>query len=259
MFRTPRRQWLIALFFIPACGTAFAQQPPPAAAATAPVTWMIFVDDLHLDFVSTGRLRDMLRTIMKELVLDGDQVAMASSGPSGVAIDPTTDRGVLTDAIKRVIGNGLKYEDILAAPTSAEVLYRASISVTTAQSLAANASRIAGAKALLYLSNGSSYSIVPDPPQTSRTIGGRRVSNRAEIEDQVAKLTATAAESGLRIFAIEPRALLPAPVPGDPGWPVHLIAQQNSLRSISDKTGGFTSVDGTLTTQLRRVAEAMQR
>lgn len=201
------------------------------------MTWLIFVDDLHLDFVQTGRLRDMLRTIVKELILEGDRAAMASSGPSALAIDPTADRDVLTEAIKRATGNGLKFEDIQAAPSAAEVRYRASIAISTAQSILTNAAP--GNMAMLYISNGST----------------------ATVEDQLAQLTATARQAGIRIFAIDPRAFYGSPLGAstDPAWSAHVRTQQNFLRSLTDKAGGFTSVEGTLTTELRRVAAAMQR
>jgi hypothetical protein len=37
-----------------------------APLVTAGNLWLIFVDDLHLDFPNTGRLRDLLRTISRE-------------------------------------------------------------------------------------------------------------------------------------------------------------------------------------------------
>ena len=56
-----------AILFFGGHVTVLTSQKPasPAdapAATSAQVSWLIFVDDLHLDFVSTGRLRDVLRT-----------------------------------------------------------------------------------------------------------------------------------------------------------------------------------------------------
>lgn len=253
----------IALLFIAACGTAASpQSSPPSAAARTPVTWLIFIDDLHLDFRNTGRLRDMLKTIVRELVQDGDQVAVASSGPSSLAVDATTDRERVALEIKKATGNALKYEDILQPYGSAEVLYRVSISVTRAQLFLTKASLAEPAlKAMLYISNGSGFHAVPDPAQPAK-VGRMRVPTRSEIAEQLAQLTATATQTGVRIFAIDhPRTTAlddPFAQPGDPGWEAHLFARQALLRSISGNTAGFAIIDGDFVAQLRRVADAIR-
>jgi len=45
---------------------------PPAAPG---VLWLIFVDDLHVRFVDTGRLRTLIRTIATTLLAEGDLIA----------------------------------------------------------------------------------------------------------------------------------------------------------------------------------------
>ena len=253
----------IAFLVIAAHGMPFAQSSPPDATAKTPVTWLIFVDGLHLDFRNTGRIRDMMRTIVAELGDEDDQFAIVSSGPSALAVDPTTDRQALAEAIKRIAGNALKYEHIQSPDGAAEVLYRASISVAAVQSVLSNASDpLSGIKALLYISNGSSFDILPEPAPLSR-IGRVRVPTRAEIHEQLAKLTATAAQSGIRIFTINRGAGFdlddPFPYSNDPVWQAHLVARQTFLRSLSDTTAGFAVVDGDFVTGLRRVADAMRR
>ena len=141
----------IAFLCIAAHAAASAQPPQPDARAKTPVTWIIVVDDLHLDFRNTGRIRDMLKTIVKELIQDGDHFAIVSSGPSTLAVDVTADRQLLADAIRKTTGNALKYEDIQTANSADEVRYRASIAVETAQSILSNASRLpTGPKAMLF-------------------------------------------------------------------------------------------------------------
>src|SRR5262245_55007857 len=93
-------------------GTAAAQVTAADLSSSRPVTWLIFIDDLHLDFRNTGRIRTMLRTLSAELILEGDHVAISSSGPSALAVDLTTDRQLIDGAIKRATGNALKYEDM---------------------------------------------------------------------------------------------------------------------------------------------------
>lgn len=230
--------WIACLCLI-AYGTPPAQSRQPDAAR-APVTWVIFVDDLHLDFRNTGFLRNMMKKIVEELIREGDRFAIASSGPSTIAIDVTADRELLAAAIKKTTGNALKYEDIIAAGSLDEVRYRASIALATVQSLLNNASRApSGPKALIYISNGYS----------------------SEVLKPLAELTATATQSGVRIFAIDPRAAFddPFPVPNDPAWQAHVLARQAVLRSISDGGNGFAIVDGDFVTQLRRIADTMNK
>jgi VWFA-related protein len=51
--------------------------------------FLIIVDDLHLDFGNTARIRDLFKRIANTLVHEGDMFAIVSTGPSSLAIDPT--------------------------------------------------------------------------------------------------------------------------------------------------------------------------
>jgi hypothetical protein len=237
----PRLRW-IALLCVIGCAGAFAQSRPPDTTSGAPVTWLIFIDDLHLEFRNTGRIRNMMKTIVSELIQDGGRFAMASSGPSAINLDPTTDRQLLDAAIRKTTGNALKYQDIQAANSTDEVKYRAVIAITTADEFLRNARSLpSGPKAMLFISNGYSFT----PP---------------DILGRLASLTATATKSAVRIFAIDPRAsfndsgyemLL------DAGWDAHLAARQRSLRSLSDTTAGFAILDGHFDTQVRRIRSSL--
>ena len=83
----------------------------PAAKPTSDAAgriWLIFVDDLHLDFSNTGRIKDLFKKISKELVHEGDLFGIVSSGPSSIAIDMTYDRKRLDEAIEKISGAGLE-------------------------------------------------------------------------------------------------------------------------------------------------------
>src|SRR6478752_113911 len=144
--------WLPALSLV----ATSAHSSVTTAVARAPMTWLIVVDDLHLDFRNTGRIRNTMKTIVAELVLEGDRCAIASTGPSGVAVELTADRLLLDDAIKKTTGNALKYEDVIATASGpVEARYRASIAVATAQEALNNFARLPdGPRALLFISNG---------------------------------------------------------------------------------------------------------
>ena len=49
--------------------------------------FLIIVDDLHLDFRNTGRIRDLFKRISRTLVHEGDMFGIVSTGPSSLAID----------------------------------------------------------------------------------------------------------------------------------------------------------------------------
>lgn len=253
---------LITLLGLMVSAAAWAQPAQPNTVSRTPVTWLIFVDDLHLDFRNTGRIRDAMRTMVKELIQDGDNFAIASAGPSGLAVDLTGDRQALDAAIKKATGNGLKYEDILNGPSgAAEVRYRVATAIATAQSILDNVPRATDRPtALLYFSNGYSFDLLPDRPSASWPSGQGRDVTRAEIQEQLTTLTATAVSTAVRIFAIDPRSVYSEPIPisADAEWQAHQAQMQRSLRAIADISGGFAIVSD-FVTQLRHVANAMQR
>lgn len=254
--------WLPGLCLV-ACGTAAAQSSVPAVVAPSPVTWLIVVDDLHLDFRNTGRIRNALRTIAAELIREGDRFALASSGPSALAVDVATDRQLLDAAIKKTTGNALKHEDVTgSADGPVEARYRASIAVATAQEVLNNLSRLPpGPRAVLYISNGYDFDILPDRPTTSPRLPPGLIFTRSEVREQLTQLIASAMRAGVRIFAIDPRVGFDDPVPGpsDPAWPAHRSAMRSVLQSISDGSGGLAIVDGDFVSQLRRVADAIRK
>ena len=81
--------------------------PPsrPASDAAGRI-FLIFVDDLHLDFRNTGRIRDLFKKISDELVHEGDMFGIVSTGPSSHLHRPDlrpapSDRGDQEDLRRR--------------------------------------------------------------------------------------------------------------------------------------------------------------
>jgi hypothetical protein len=227
-----------------------------------PVTWLIFVDDLHLDFRNTGRLRDALRKLTAEMIRDGDRFSVVSSGPSSLAVEVTTDREILVQSIRKVTGNALRFDDLFQPGGSAEALYRASTAVTVARSMLPG---LEGSKdgptALLYFSKGYSFELLPDSaPGGAQLVRGRQFT-RALVNEQLQELIETARRAAVPIVAIHPRiafgdtaALLEAPEE-----PAHQREMQRVLRSMADGTGGFALVDGDFVAHMRRVSDAIRR
>jgi VWFA-related protein len=131
--------------------------------------FLFFVDDLHLQFHNTGRVRQLFQKISKELVHDGDMFGIVSSGPSSIAIDMTYDKSRLDEAIKKIAGNELKPTDIINGPSGAEgpseVRYRAHVAFSTVNDLLNNLDSVHNRrKALIYVSDGYDF----NPFQDSR-------------------------------------------------------------------------------------------
>src|SRR5436190_4213023 len=129
--------------------------------------FLFFVDDLHLQFHNTGRVRELFKKISKELVHDGDMFGIVSSGPSSIAIDMTYDKNRLEEAIKKIAGSELKPTDIINGPSGAEgpseVRYRAHVAFSTVYDLLTNLDQVHNRrKALVYVSDGYDFNPFQD-------------------------------------------------------------------------------------------------
>src|SRR5262245_21560762 len=151
--------------------------PPPPEGIILPPTrprndvsgriFLFFVDDLHLQFHNTGRVRDLFKRISKELVHDGDMFGIVSSGPSSIAIDMTYDKARLEEAIKKIAGNELKPSDIIQGPSGSqgpsEVRYRAHVAFSTVNDILKNLETVRNRrKALVYVSDGYDFNPFQD-------------------------------------------------------------------------------------------------
>ncbi len=124
--------------------------------------FLLFVDDLHMDFQNTPRIREIFRKMLKNLIHDGDMWGMVSTGTSSISIDLTYDRALLDDAINRISGNGLKPTEIIKGQQGAdgpvELQYRAHVAFTTANSLMQNLEKLHNRrKAVIWVSSGYDF------------------------------------------------------------------------------------------------------
>jgi len=124
--------------------------------------FLLFVDDLHMDFQQTPRIREIFRKMLKNLIHDGDMWGMVSTGTSSISIDLTYDRALLDDAINRISGNGLKPTEIIKGQEGAdgpvELRYRAHVAFTTANQLMSNLEKLHNRrKAVLWVSSGYDF------------------------------------------------------------------------------------------------------
>jgi VWFA-related protein len=124
--------------------------------------FLFFVDDLHLQFQSSGRVRDIFKRISRLLVHEGDLFGIVSSGPSSIAIDMTYDRKRLDEAIEKIHGDGLKPSEIIersngsGGPT--ELRHRARVAFTTMLEGLRNLEVVTNRrKALVWVSEGYDF------------------------------------------------------------------------------------------------------
>jgi len=204
----------------------------PTAMTAEDQAWLIVVDDLHVPFVHTGRLRTLLRAIADELIQEGDRYLFRASGPSAESLttsELTDDRRLAASAIKVMTGNALKDTDILStgSRTSAvnEVLYRGNAALDAAEeALSALTRDAARRQALVYVSSGYDIETFPALAERVKTFARR------------------ARENSITIFAIDARGFETVSVP-DPRIADaslrYAAARRRSLNMMAEESGGF--------------------
>lgn len=213
-----------------------SRQVASTSPPSSPVTWLVLVDDLHLDFRRTGEMRKVLTAALDALVRSGDRVVLRSSGPSTLALqlsltDPPFDRDRLAGAVKRTTGNALKPEDMTTPRARREVRHRARVAVDALRQLVDAALPIDGATAMLYVSNGYSA-------------GAMDLSTVVE----------QAGRAGAPLNPLDPR-------PHDHGQTDPFVrATRHTLRDVATATGGTWQDDGeALDDYLARIVSAVGR
>ena len=235
--------------------------------------FLIFIDDLHLDFRNTGRIRDLLKKVASNLIHDGDMFGIVSTGPSSIAVDLTYDRNRLEEAIKKVSGAGLKPEEIMQAPEGAqgpsEIRHRAHVAFSTVNDILKNLEKVVDRrKAVIYISNGydfdpfPDYRLTDDRERSEAMRGGRNADtgddpflremqgnqfSDADLAMELAYLTRAANRANASFYTIDPRGLVGGPdidnniSPTE--WAQHVRKSTDSLRVIAEQTGGFALVN----------------
>jgi VWFA-related protein len=255
--------------------------------------FLIFVDDLHLDFRNTGRIRELFKKIAKDLVHDGDMFGIVSTGPSSLSIDLTYDRKRLDQAIEKISGAGLSPKDILETPEGSqgapEVRYRAHVAFSTAYDIMGNLEQVHNRrKAFIYVSNGYDFNPFSDTrlkndQKRAQDMNGGNSSNsdgssssnqsqddanpfgkqgnefaEADLASELGYLTRAANRANATIYTIDPRGLVGGPdIDQDVDmmdWQNYVTESQNSLRVLAELTGGYAAVNqNDFTKALKRI------
>jgi VWFA-related protein len=252
--------------------------------------FLFVVDDLHLAFRDTSRVRMLFKKLAAELVHEGDMFGVVSSGTSSIAIDLTYDRKRLEEAANKISGSALKPSEIIEAggrgPDGlSEVKYRAHTAFSTTYDIVGNLEKVHNRrKAIILLSNG--YDLNPfegarfgDPniigqkyQSPGQLSGSESTSNTdydpfsrqsaqfsdADLIREISELTRAANRANATIYAIDPRGLVAGAdldEQVDPTeWQNYVRKSQDSLRTIAELTGGFASVTSNdFTKAIRRI------
>ena len=245
---------------------------PPARPAgdSSGRIFLIFVDDLHMNFRDTGRIRELFKKITQELVHEGDLFGMVSSGLSSIVVDLTYDRRRLDEAIHKISGAALKPDETISTPEGSqgppEVRYRAHVAFSTVYDVLQKLEQVHNRrKALIYVSSG--YDFNPFAKARAAEAGERVGSSRdsgqvpdtnpfsktgnefaaADLVAELAELTREANRANTTIYTMDPRGLAGGPdidqkkvSAGE--WQDYLRETQSSLRVIAERTGGMAVV-----------------
>jgi VWFA-related protein len=252
--------------------------------------FFIFVDDQHLDFRDTARIRNLFKQLSDELIHQGDMFGIVSTGPSSIAINLTYDRKRLTEAADKLSGNAQTANDIIDVPSGSqgppEVRHRAHVAFSTARDVIGQLEQIHDRrKALIYISNG--YDLDPyaktraknelerygrlrdsvdnngdssaDPNDPALRQQGNQFAF-ADLISDLAEVTRAAVRANTTIYAIDPRGLVAGPDLDQKVDRMEFLDlvrnQQDTLRVLADLTGGLAAVNqNDLTKTLRRIDE----
>ncbi len=252
--------------------------PTRPVADVAGRVFIIFIDDLHLLASDSPRVRQLLTQITNTLIHDGDMFAVVSTGPSSIEVNSTYDRSRLTEAIKKVMGNGMSPEDILMAPSSVagpqEIRHRVNVAFSTAYDLLEQMKVVnTRRKAFIYLSAGYDFNPFTDSrwkqeqerfakPDRGSTDGTTTTENstnsstinpfdsgsfgfaQSDLVSQLAELTRAANRANATMYTIDPRGLIAGPDISNQTlttqeWRRYVQNTVDSLKTIADLTGGF--------------------
>ena len=208
-------------FVTPAVG---AQQPGDTRA------YLLVIDDLHLDFRSTPRVRDLLQRLTTAVLgRDGDLAAIVSTGYSSISERPSSNIETVMSAINRVTGGGLRPEEMAAALTppgdDRELGRRIPVSLSTALDALRNFGRVpAGRRAVIYVSNGH-----PVPVDSEQFDSVVRAANDAR--------------SPIYVFSVFDLVTAPLPQPDSDVWRQYVQDSREMLRQLAAATGGLMAIN----------------
>jgi VWFA-related protein len=233
--------------------------------------FLVFIDDLHLDFSETPRLRTLLKDMLRNLIHEGDMFGVVSTGTSSISQQLTYDRQILEGISNRIAGGGMKPQDIINASNAvgpgSELRHRAHVAFSTAYDLVNNLQQISDRrKAVVFISSGYDFNpfeqsrlqrqaetlqqpvaALENDPFLLRDRSANAL-GEADLIREEAELIRAANRANATFYPIDPRGLVAGPP--DPlvqvnmqDWNAHVRRSQDSLRQLAEGTGGIAVVN----------------
>jgi len=263
----------------PPAGIILPAVRPPADTSGRII--LIFIDDLHIEFKLTSRMRQLLKKMSELLIHEGDLFGVVSTGYSSIEQDMTYDRKRIPEIISKVSGAGMKPADLVRAASTAEgpaeVKYRANTAFSTAYEVLRNFDKITNRrKIFIYMSSGYDFNPFPDARQRfdaernsrdpSNSLGltdpnpvdPSLLSNpfeqqnnefhQADLVQELSELTRQANRANVTMYTIDPRGLTGGPDMDENDvrtseYQDYVRSTQDTLRVIAERTGGFAVVN----------------
>ena len=266
-------------------GRAYSVQAPPPAPVqegiilprnkptndTAGRVFIIFIDDLHLDFRQTPRTRKLLQDMLKNLIHDGDMFGITTPARRRCRCSsPTTGRCSIRGVARSPATRSSRRKSSRArrartGPT--ELRHRAHVAFSTAYDLMKNLEKLQNRrKAVIYISSGYDFNpfekgrleetarrwhvdnaddLQSDPfdrnQQSSQTLA------EADLVRELAELTRAANRANATMYTIDPRGLVAGQDIDEEvdiqDWNAYLRESQDSLRVLAEQTGGIAVVN----------------
>jgi hypothetical protein len=206
---------------------------------------VLFVDDLHFDFRSSPRVRDLLSSrILPAVGGQGQAVGIVTTGQSPVSTAPTMDLGLLRSRLRSIMGNGLRADDILDERGSTERRRRARVALAAARDTIQFLSASGTGRALIvYVSDGYGESA---------------------LTGELDEIAAAASRARATVYTVDSHGLV-GPTPELTAsnwsrWDGYRVIAQDGLRRLAEGTGGrliWTPAD--LDSALERIGSLTDR
>ena len=259
-------------------GVLLPPPPRPSDELTGRL-FIILVDDLHIPAGLTSRARTAFVEMAENLIHEGDQFAVVSTGPSAISVGVTADRGLLQSTAERITGDGFDPNELIQnfpprPGYTPELMARAGVAFATVSNVVQSLEQVQHLrKVVVYFSSG--YDLNPflaerrgyhrEPGTETGLINqgiARLLRQDAPIGDvdglegdgdlarRIDELAEAANRANAAFYTVDPRGLAAArPGPaeflltGRGSFDEWSFTTQNSLRSLAEQTGGRAMVN----------------